>query len=201
MAERSSSTVSFPGIASRNVLTDVLRQRARQILAFEVLQCVQSSRCRASRTRTNSRCERLGRTARWGTASNRRSTPPRSRNWRAWRIAWRIRAPLYAAPRRSLPSSAIRTASMETAKTPRKSRKTPETKRTGRDSNPRWSFPHAGFQDRCLKPLGHPSGSAKRAVGRHVNGLCGDLLVAAPRAKIVGTPSVLQRKTPFLTPS
>jgi site-specific DNA recombinase len=26
------------------------------------------------------------------------------------------------------------------------------------DSNPRWSRPHGGFQDRCLKPLGHPSG-------------------------------------------
>ena len=27
------------------------------------------------------------------------------------------------------------------------------------DSNPRWTRAHAGFQDRCLKPLGHPSGS------------------------------------------
>src|SRR5690349_1653758 len=27
----------------------------------------------------------------------------------------------------------------------------------GWDSNPRWAFAHAGFQDRCLKPLGHPS--------------------------------------------
>ena len=27
----------------------------------------------------------------------------------------------------------------------------------GRDSNPRWGLTHAGFQDRCLKPLGHPS--------------------------------------------
>src|SRR3954467_8216247 len=27
----------------------------------------------------------------------------------------------------------------------------------GRDSNPRWTLAHAGFQDRCLKPLGHPS--------------------------------------------
>ena len=25
------------------------------------------------------------------------------------------------------------------------------------DSNPRWGFPHAGFQDQSLKPLGHPS--------------------------------------------
>src|SRR3990167_1841194 len=30
----------------------------------------------------------------------------------------------------------------------------------GWDSNPRWACTHAGFQDRCLKPLGHPSGSA-----------------------------------------
>ena len=27
----------------------------------------------------------------------------------------------------------------------------------GWDSNPRWTCAHAGFQDRCLKPLGHPS--------------------------------------------
>ena len=27
------------------------------------------------------------------------------------------------------------------------------------DSNPRWTCAHAGFQDRCLKPLGHPSGA------------------------------------------
>ena len=27
----------------------------------------------------------------------------------------------------------------------------------GRDSNPRYPCEHAGFQDRCLKPLGHPS--------------------------------------------
>lgn len=29
--------------------------------------------------------------------------------------------------------------------------------RKGWDSNPRWAFTHGGFQDRCLKPLGHPS--------------------------------------------
>jgi site-specific DNA recombinase len=29
--------------------------------------------------------------------------------------------------------------------------------RTGWDSNPRWASTHGGFQDRCLKPLGHPS--------------------------------------------
>ncbi len=31
--------------------------------------------------------------------------------------------------------------------------------RRGWDSNPRWYRYHAGFQDRCLKPLGHLSGS------------------------------------------
>lgn len=29
--------------------------------------------------------------------------------------------------------------------------------RMGWDSNPRWASTHGGFQDRCLKPLGHPS--------------------------------------------
>ena len=29
--------------------------------------------------------------------------------------------------------------------------------RKGWDSNPRYAFTHGGFQDRCLKPLGHPS--------------------------------------------
>ena len=29
--------------------------------------------------------------------------------------------------------------------------------RRGRDSNPRWGFPHAGFQDRSHQPLGHLS--------------------------------------------
>src|SRR6185312_11121569 len=31
--------------------------------------------------------------------------------------------------------------------------------RKGWDSNPRYPCRHAGFQDRCLKPLGHPSGT------------------------------------------
>src|SRR3954463_11538479 len=31
--------------------------------------------------------------------------------------------------------------------------------RKGWDSNPRYPCRHAGFQDRCLKPLGHPSGA------------------------------------------
>src|SRR3954470_7790000 len=29
--------------------------------------------------------------------------------------------------------------------------------RRGWDSNPRWACTHGGFQDRCLKPLGHLS--------------------------------------------
>ncbi len=42
------------------------------------------------------------------------------------------------------------------------------TWRTGWDSNPRWAHTHGGFQDRCLKPLGHPSrrGTRPRASGR-----------------------------------
>src|ERR1700691_2507269 len=32
--------------------------------------------------------------------------------------------------------------------------------RKGWDSNPRYPCRHAGFQDRCLKPLGHPSVAA-----------------------------------------
>ncbi len=30
----------------------------------------------------------------------------------------------------------------------------------GWDSNPRYAFTHAGFQDRCLQPLGHPSSNS-----------------------------------------
>jgi hypothetical protein len=33
--------------------------------------------------------------------------------------------------------------------------------RKGWDSNPRYPCRHAGFQDRCLKPLGHPSNPLK----------------------------------------
>ena len=29
--------------------------------------------------------------------------------------------------------------------------------RMGWDSNPRWALTHAGFQDRCIQPLCHPS--------------------------------------------
>ena len=40
--------------------------------------------------------------------------------------------------------------------------RTIENWRKGWDSNPRWACTHAGFQDRCLKPLGHPSSGAAR---------------------------------------
>lgn len=33
--------------------------------------------------------------------------------------------------------------------------------RKGWDSNPRYPCGHAGFQDRCLKPLGHPSNCSR----------------------------------------
>ena len=35
----------------------------------------------------------------------------------------------------------------------------------GWDSNPREACTPAGFQDRCLKPLGHPSGSEHQRFG------------------------------------
>ena len=42
-------------------------------------------------------------------------------------------------------------------------------KRRGRDSNPRWTLAHAGFQDRCIQPLCHPSEcGAPMLAGRRV---------------------------------
>ena len=38
--------------------------------------------------------------------------------------------------------------------------------RKGWDSNPRYPCGHAGFQDRCLKPLGHPSIRRNRRVSQ-----------------------------------
>jgi hypothetical protein len=38
--------------------------------------------------------------------------------------------------------------------------------RKGWDSNPRYPCRHAGFQDRCLKPLGHPSSSGIQGLSR-----------------------------------
>ncbi len=40
--------------------------------------------------------------------------------------------------------------------------------RMGWDSNPRWRRRHAGFQDRCLQPLGHPSKEAPITVRRRL---------------------------------
>lgn len=40
--------------------------------------------------------------------------------------------------------------------------------RMGWDSNPRYGLPHAGFQDRFLKPLGHPSGRLRYAQSRRI---------------------------------
>ncbi len=37
--------------------------------------------------------------------------------------------------------------------------------RMGWDSNPRYACTHGGFQDRCLKPLGHPSSKLKVPYG------------------------------------
>ena len=34
----------------------------------------------------------------------------------------------------------------------------------GRDSNSRWTFAHSGFQDRRLRPLGHPSKTNEKTV-------------------------------------
>src|SRR5215831_20258769 len=38
--------------------------------------------------------------------------------------------------------------------------------RKGWDSNPRYPCRHAGFQDRCLKPLGHPSAAAVQSLSK-----------------------------------
>src|SRR4051812_942548 len=38
--------------------------------------------------------------------------------------------------------------------------------RKGWDSNPRYPCRHAGFQDRCLKPLGHPSVFGRQRLSR-----------------------------------
>ena len=39
-------------------------------------------------------------------------------------------------------------------------------RRMGWDSNPRYAYTHGGFQDRCLKPLGHPSRIAVNKTSR-----------------------------------
>ena len=66
--------------------------------------------------------------------------------------------------------------------------------RRGWDSNPRYAFTHAGFQDRCLKPLGHPSASGMKArnrclMVRHGSGiLCLCAAGKSKNAKITGSP-------------
>ena len=49
---------------------------------------------------------------------------------------------------------------------PEKARETALNQRMGRDSNPRWTLAHSGFQDRRLRPLGHPSQVHKLEAGR-----------------------------------
>src|SRR5438093_9135207 len=55
--------------------------------------------------------------------------------------------------------------------------------RRGWDSNPRTTFAVAGFQDRCLQPLGHPSVLARRNI-HNVSG--GGLVRKVP---LFGSPS------------
>jgi hypothetical protein len=45
--------------------------------------------------------------------------------------------------------------------------------RRERDSNPRYGFPYAGFQDRCHQPLGHLS-----AADQSLSGRCQKLIVS-----------------------
>jgi hypothetical protein len=53
------------------------------------------------------------------------------------------------------------------------------------DSNPRYAYTHGGFQDRCLKPLGHPSNALMIKVFRLLGiayswanvGLCAKLVL------------------------
>ena len=48
------------------------------------------------------------------------------------------------------------------------------SKRMGRDSNPRWTLAHSGFQDRRLRPLGHPSKYLSNNCCRHSSRTCHD---------------------------
>ena len=53
--------------------------------------------------------------------------------------------------------------------------------RKGWDSNPRVSCPTAGFQDRCLQPLGHPSSAVDICTEQAKKKRCGDHLVGRDR--------------------
>ena len=55
--------------------------------------------------------------------------------------------------------------------------------RKGWDSNPRWAFTHGGFQDRCLKPLGHPSNALLLRPGRGARQLRGCWRTPGPQKK------------------
>jgi hypothetical protein len=63
--------------------------------------------------------------------------------------------------------------------------------RKGWDSNPRWSCPHGGFQDRCLKPLGHPS-FARSAAPR---------LRLRPGSRQPSTDRLTSRTIPHISPA
>lgn len=58
--------------------------------------------------------------------------------------------------------------------------------RMGWDSNPRYGLPHAGFQDRFLKPLGHPS-SDRIAVCRPLRATHPNTLSVANNASDLGS--------------
>jgi hypothetical protein len=62
--------------------------------------------------------------------------------------------------------------------------------RMGWDSNPRRACTLAGFQDRCLKPLGHPSESALSLVSLepHVGRVIADCIAASRQAAAARSP-------------
>jgi hypothetical protein len=65
-------------------------------------------------------------------------------------------------------------------------------RRRGRDSNPRSGYPDSGFQDRCIRPLCHPSwGPRDGSWGRwHATGSAAAACAARPCSKI---PQALRR--------
>ena len=66
----------------------------------------------------------------------------------------------------------------------RESRKLKTRWRRGWDSNPRTTFAVAGFQDRCLQPLGHPSVLARRSI-HNVSG--GGIVRKVPLSGAIGS--------------
>ncbi len=75
--------------------------------------------------------------------------------------------------------------------TPLRIRKSPQTRgifnmRRGRDSNSRWGYPHAGFRNRCLRPLSHLSlGPTKVGPGEQSPCDCFSLGRAGKRARML----------------